>query len=56
MAHMPFGDPSLSPALTGLVALLRVTDEDRSSIGSTTLAHMPPAGKEFRRRAALPER
>ena len=47
MNRLPFGGPPLSPKLTGLIALLRVTDGNRSSIGGITLAQARLPGKGF---------
>ena len=46
MTRLPFGDPPLSPGLAGLIALRRVTDGDRSSIGSFTVAQSGPSWQE----------
>lgn len=49
MTRVPFGDPPLSPVLTGLIALRRGTDGNRSSIGSITVAYLGPFGNRAMR-------
>ena len=45
MKRFPFGDPPLSPRITGLIALHQVTHGDRSSIGESTLPQPAGLGK-----------